>query len=545
MRVDNYNSSNESAVLAKKTYTNINGTRDRNTWKFDSITFVVPEDTTKVRVVFKVAECSNVAYRAFLVKPMLVSGNKAQAWTGHPDEIYVGVVSITEKKGLMVEHSNVNTRTVMSAEGFSIEDNNGDVLAWLSSKEQWTELNIERIYAANIDNVYTKHKTLHVNHSYIGNSDGTAEKPFSSFNDLNQFLKLTPTINGHVNINVLSEGTITEEFVLEGLKGSGTLNVVINNNAIFQGENTREAGIKFVDVQLTINIETSATYIDFEHGVLLYNCGVTNITGLILNVSGYGVLCNNTNAVIHHVDFCDSYCCIGSTNCSNVHFYSCSGNDVGVCCRTTNGGIITIGGASASSIPYGDLENQGGYIYSKENVSKSSSWNYPNTSTLPSVPIAGTEYVQSYTHTSLQSYQYNWSSWSTDGSCKQGTWGYGLRGGHMFFDIATIRNEITGTIQDGNTITLTRANSGGISGDANVYINGSNCSSASGTPNYSNNTHLGTLKWGETKTFTLPKAIVQSLINGTCNSLAVYTDSTASNNYINITNASITLKTKK
>ena len=115
----------------------------------------------------------------------------------------------------------------------------------------------------------------------------------------------------------------------------------------------------------------------------------------------------------------------------------------------------------------------------------------------------------------------------------------------MFFDIGTIRNQVTGTIQDGNTITLTRANSGGISGDANVYINGSTCSSASGTPSYSNQTHLGTLKWGETKTFTLPKEIVQNLINGTCNSLAVYVNSTASNCYVNITSASITLKTKK
>ena len=115
----------------------------------------------------------------------------------------------------------------------------------------------------------------------------------------------------------------------------------------------------------------------------------------------------------------------------------------------------------------------------------------------------------------------------------------------MFFDITKIRSEMTGTIQDGNTITITRANSGGESGASNVYINGSTCSSASGTPSYSNQTHLGTLKWGETKTFTLPKAIVQSLINGTCNSLAVYVNSTASNCYINITSASITLKTKK
>ena len=115
----------------------------------------------------------------------------------------------------------------------------------------------------------------------------------------------------------------------------------------------------------------------------------------------------------------------------------------------------------------------------------------------------------------------------------------------MFFDLATLRSQMTGTVQDGNTITLTRANSGGKSEGANVYINGSTCSSADGTPSYKNQTLLRTLAWGETKTFTLPKAIVQNLINCTCNSLAVYVNSTASNCYLNIVNASITLKTKK
>ena len=115
----------------------------------------------------------------------------------------------------------------------------------------------------------------------------------------------------------------------------------------------------------------------------------------------------------------------------------------------------------------------------------------------------------------------------------------------MFFNLSTLRSNMTGTIQDGNTITLTRANSGGNSGQSNVYINGSNCSSASGTPSYGGQTHLGTLAWGETKTFTLPKAIVQGLVNGTYNSLAVYVNSTAAENYINIVNCSITLKTKK
>ena len=116
----------------------------------------------------------------------------------------------------------------------------------------------------------------------------------------------------------------------------------------------------------------------------------------------------------------------------------------------------------------------------------------------------------------------------------------------MFFDISSLRSQMSGgTVQDGNSITLTRAGSGGLSQGANVYINGSTCSSASGTPSYGGQTHLGTLAWGETKTFTLPKEIVQGLVNGTFNSLAVYVNSTASNCYLNITNCSITLKTKK
>ena len=194
-QIENYDSNNEKTVLAVKTYININGNRDRNTWKFDSITFTTPSDSSKVRVIFSVTNCTNAVYKALLVKPMLVSGNKAQAWTGHPDEIYVGVVSITEKKGLMVEHSNVNTKTIMSADGFSIEDNNGDVLAWLSSKDQWTELKADKIFAGNIENIYTGDGNLYVDHSATVAGDGTVDKPFNSFAQLKTHLEENPVIN--------------------------------------------------------------------------------------------------------------------------------------------------------------------------------------------------------------------------------------------------------------------------------------------------------------------------------------------------------------
>ena len=97
--------------LAIKTYSNIEGTKDRSTWKYDSLTFTVPSETSYIRFSFGIAKVNNAWARAFLVKPMLVNGINAQAWTANPEEIHVGVVSVTEERGIMVEHSDTNTYT--------------------------------------------------------------------------------------------------------------------------------------------------------------------------------------------------------------------------------------------------------------------------------------------------------------------------------------------------------------------------------------------------------------------------------------------------
>jgi hypothetical protein len=228
MAIVSRNGSDTASTLAYKNYTNINGTKDRNTWKFDSISFVVPSDSAKIRVTFSISSCTNASYNAYLVKPMLVSGTTAQSWTGHPDEIYVGVVSITEKKGLVVEHSNVNTKTVMSADGFSIEDDNGDVLAWLSSKEQWTELNVDKVFAGNVENLYEGPSSLYVNHSAKVAGDGSSSNPFNSFAQIKEYLESTPIINKDLDIIVRDPGfEITEQLNFHNLKGSGLLKITL------------------------------------------------------------------------------------------------------------------------------------------------------------------------------------------------------------------------------------------------------------------------------------------------------------------------------
>ena len=117
-----------SGTLATKNYTNINGNQKRETWKYDSISFTVPQDKNVISVVFYIDTVSGAEARAWLVKPMLGTGINAQAWTAHPDEIHVGVVSVTEQEGIKVEHSDFDTYTTLNAAGLKIRSTNDDSL---------------------------------------------------------------------------------------------------------------------------------------------------------------------------------------------------------------------------------------------------------------------------------------------------------------------------------------------------------------------------------------------------------------------------------
>lgn len=122
-----------TGILATKNYTNINGNQKRETWKYDSISFTVPKlatayDKKVISVVFYIDTVSKAQARAWLVKPMLGTGINAQAWTAHPDEIHVGVVSVTEEEGIKVEHSDFDTYTTLDAAGLKIRSANDDSL---------------------------------------------------------------------------------------------------------------------------------------------------------------------------------------------------------------------------------------------------------------------------------------------------------------------------------------------------------------------------------------------------------------------------------
>ena len=473
------------------------------------------------------------------------------------NEVKAGITTI-DMNGISVEHTEANTLTQMTANGFFIVDSNGERIAELSSKEQWSQLKADYVFASNIENVYTGEPNLYVDHSATVAGDGTSSKPFNSFAQLSRHLMANPIINKDIYVVVRDPGfAINEQLYLERLKGTGFIKIILEGTLVINNAGNGQYCIRLHQIPKWVWIvsgrefgssTTGAVLGDGSseggggHGICATDVDRLEVDALTITCKNRGILTERTHLYTRHVDFGKCYCAV-ELQYMSIYY---SSDDVGSCvdfCRLLSGSFAYWGCGTVR--PQGNIQKSDGMYYDGGvSLTPTGSPRFGSVDPTPP-PTSGQIFTYTYGCTSKQTYQYSWSSWSTDGSCKQGAWGHGLRGGHMFFDISAIRSEMTGTIQDGNTITLTRANNGGISGDANVYINGSSCSSASGTPSYSNQTHLGTLNWGETKTFTLPKAIVQNLVNGTCSSLAVYVNSTANNNYINITSASITLKTKK
>ena len=487
----------------------------------------------------------------------LKKGTVESEWTQHPNEVKSIVTSI-DQDGVKVKHSEAKTYTLMDSTGFSIRDSaTDDVYAWLSSKKQWTELKVDKVFARNIENVYQGDSNLYVDHSATMAGNGTAESPFNSFRQLKEYLEAAPVINKDLSITIKDPGVeINEQLNLERLKGAGMMKITLEGKLVIRSGGDGQPCVrlsqmpeKWVWIVGNREFGSSTTgpvlcdnpnYNGGGHGIIAADVGRLEVDAITIACKNWGILTYRTYLYTWHCDFGKCYTAVELTR-QSIYFTS---DDVG---SSTNFVILKSGSfmylGAGSVRPQGTMNAANGVFYSSNNnLATTASTRYPSSN--PSVPSGTNVYTYTYDWTSHKTYQYQWSNWG-DSDCKQGSWGYGLRGGHMFFDISAIRRDMTGTLQDGNTITLTRASNGGISGGANVYINGSTCSSASGTPSYSVQILLGTLAWGETKTFTLPKAIVQGLISGSYNSLAVYVNNTASDCYLNIVKASITLKTKK
>ena len=427
----------------------------------------------------------------------------------------------------------------------------------MASKDSWSSLIADTVFASNIENVYIGDANLYVNHSKSGSGIGTIDNPFTDFQQLKDFLEYMPIINKDITINVVSTGEVSDNLDLRGLSGRGVITIILDKNLTLVSNGQSKYGLYFWKCDnriLVVGGRSSYSSTDgalinkFGIGVAFNQCKAGEVEYLAIDTSDggseqWGVFFRNTNGKIRAIDFVNSYNAIYADRGSNVYDYDSCGNCTN-CYYSMNAATIMYGQSDSGTFrPMGALRKISGDIVSIGNgAGEKASFRVA-----PPVPPTSV-YTQSFGATGFGTYQYAWSNWASGewgNRAIQGVWnGYGNKAGHIFFNMSSIRSFIgSGTVQSA-TITLTRRNAGGYSSATNIYLNGSSVSSAAGTPSYSNHTHIGSLSWGEKKTFTVPNSILLSIKNGTANSLACYSNSYSSA-YAEIVAATLTIKVKK
>lgn len=447
---------------------------------------------------------------------------------------------------LQVTHAEGSTKTRIDEEGFYILDENNETIASLASKESWSELKADKVFAKNIDNIYLGDSNLYVDHNSTNTvRDGTIDYPFTCFDELMSYLNRTQIINKNLTINVVTNGVAIDRLSLNGFRGNGYIQINLNKDFVLQGDDTISSqGIYIAHCDKVIVIEGGRTSYNSNDGARINNCNVgvecyynkkVNVSNININAKSWGCYFYATNFYTRRLDLCSSPNGILSDHGSVGFDADSCGNCINAY-YVRNGGILCYGEkGSGGYAPMGSRYEHSGKLF--EINARTSTGSYREAPVIPPT----NNYNKSFGYSSVATYQYAWSNWKS-GECKSGVYGsYGDKAGHIFFNLSDIRNFLNGgTVLDGATITLTRSNSGGSSGEVSIYVGGSSCSSASGTPTYYNKTYVGTLAWGETKTFTLPKSIVDGIKNGTINSITTH-----GSGYSNIVSASINLKVNK
>lgn len=428
---------------------------------------------------------------------------------------------------IQVSHSQYNTRTRLDAEGFYINDENGETIASLASKKSWTELKADKVFANNIENIYEGPSNLYVNHN--SNNivrDGSIEYPFTSFLELNNYLNSTPIINKDIIINVITNGVIGDRIFLEGLKGTGFISINFNKDLIVKNSGI---AIEINNTSNSVRLNGNRTRYDSNDGCLFDTSVGIKIENCQRIFAGW-FRCKNTehgakiycsNVQLWQNDMCNANIAVEASYNSRVNCIDLCGNN-NVAYRSVYGSIIHFGEANAGSWrPIGALQATSGSIFGLGNVSLTGSFH-----TAPPIPPT----IDQYREFSYSDYGY-WSdlygNWNPNGkTVYQGNWGYGNNRGIFVFNNSDISGFLANaTVLDGSTITLQRENAGGYSQAQTIYLCGTTHTSPGGSapPVTKSYGALGSLAWGGRGTFNLPKSFVQDLKAGTIKSVMFYT----------------------
>lgn len=338
-RVSVWKGTANDTTIAYKTYDVINGNHNRASWKYDSITFTTSTAGT-YRMFFQTKDTpASGGYGLFLIKPMLCTGINAQAWTAHPDEIHVGVVSVTEQNGIMVEHSDFSTYSVLNAAGLKVFKNDKSLVASFgeSGSAYIGDLScdgyvkapqlmpVSKQIAGGVLNIYCSETG---SGNFSGDSSNYAQGWAGAMRVALSYLGIDYThteggfiINSNTSnkkslvIRIYIKGsTFTNNIELHNVYGVATFQIYFDAGCKFTGQ------MKFYNIEPELDIKGNNTAVlhrgsSSDYAIICENVSLLFLHHIYVNYTNagsynYPVYAHHTNCYFAFIDFCNCSCMV-------------------------------------------------------------------------------------------------------------------------------------------------------------------------------------------------------------------------------------------
>lgn len=318
------------------------------------------------------------------------------------------------------------------------------------------------------------------------------------------------------NVSITMDNTSHYERVdIHGVTGSGVLEV-LGNSATFYGG----IAVSYCTAKVTIMGTGMTVYAGTGKAVEVTGCSFVRIDGA--NVSGSGTdgvyYTEGSKGLLWNCDFAGFTNAVHASLTAHVIVNACTGSGA---LKASFGGIVAANGTMPTG---GTTELGNGKVWSTGSTATGGS------TSASSSTLTAASYDAVTTATCRNS-----GSW-TSGQLRQNfATGLGVCKGCVWFDNSAIRSALSGKTVRSATLRLHRVSGSGKSSAVQVTARGLTLTGASGTvPNSTSaavygglSAMLGTIGNGETVALALPVNIVNALVSGSINGIALYAGETA------------------
>lgn len=318
------------------------------------------------------------------------------------------------------------------------------------------------------------------------------------------------------NVSITMDNTSHYERVdIHGVTGSGVLEVLGNGSTFYGG-----IAVQYCTAKVTIMGTGMTVYAGTGKAIEVTGCSFVRVDGA--NVSGSGTdgvyYTEGSKGLLWNCDFAGFTNAVHASLTAHVIVNACTGSGA---LKASFGGVVAANGTMPTG---GTTEVGNGKVWSTGSTATGGS------TSASSSTLTAASYDAVTTATCRNS-----GSW-TSGQLRQNfATGLGVCKGCVWFDNSAIRSALSGKTVRSATLRLHRVSGSGKSSAVQVTARGLTLTGASGTvPNSTSaavygglSAMLGTIGNGETVALALPVNIVNALVSGSINGIALYAGETA------------------